>query len=92
MMYTVSYHHPLYLFEKGFRGLTNVSQILDFCYLGFVYFFYPETKNLTLEEVARVFDGDDVKVARVDSSKEVTEPRLEKDYEHVHVQVEAKGQ
>ncbi|KAK2748466.1 MFS hexose [Colletotrichum kahawae] len=40
--------------------------ILDFCYLLFVYFFYPETKNLTLEEVARVFDGDDAKVGRVD--------------------------
>ncbi|KAF9870895.1 hypothetical protein CkaCkLH20_11567 [Colletotrichum karsti] len=39
--------------------------ILDFCYLLFVYFFYPETKNLTLEEVAKVFDADDAKVARV---------------------------
>ncbi|KAI3534015.1 MFS hexose transporter [Colletotrichum filicis] len=40
--------------------------ILDFCYLLFVYFFYPETKNLTLEEVAKVFDGDEAKVARMD--------------------------
>lgn len=31
-----------------------------------MYFFYPETKNLTLEEVAKVFDGDEAKVARMD--------------------------
>ncbi|KAK1635794.1 sugar transporter [Colletotrichum phormii] len=40
--------------------------ILDFCYVLFVYFFYAETKNLTLEEVAKVFDGDEAKVARMD--------------------------
>lgn len=73
-------------------ALTDMSQILDFCYLVFVYLFYPETKNLTLEEVARVFDGEDAKVARVDSGKETTEPELpEKDQDYVHVQVEAKG-
>lgn len=32
----------------------------------FVYFFYPETKRLTLEEVAKIFDGDDAKVGRMD--------------------------
>lgn len=41
--------------------------LLNFCYLLFVYFFYPETKNLTLEEVAKVFDGADAKVARMDT-------------------------
>lgn len=39
---------------------------MDACYLVFVYFFYPETKKLTLEEVAKIFDGKDAKVGRMD--------------------------
>lgn len=31
----------------------------------FVYFFYVETKGPTLEEIARIFDGDDA-VAHID--------------------------
>lgn len=43
-----------------------MCQILNFCYLLHVYFCYPETKNLPLEEIAKVFDGESAAVARVD--------------------------
>ena len=34
--------------------------------LVFVYIFYVETKGPTLEEVAKIFDGEDAAVAHVD--------------------------
>lgn len=45
----------------------------------FVYFFYPETKRLTLEEVAKVFDGDDAKVGRMDDEYVDDEVHVAKD-------------
>lgn len=61
MMYTVSCYPKSHRMDPDLireHRPTDTSQILDFCYLMFVYFMYPETKNLTLEEVAKVFDGD----------------------------------
>lgn len=39
--------------------------IWDFCELVFIWFFYVETKGPTLEEIARIFDGEDA-VAHID--------------------------
>lgn len=44
-----------------------------------MYFFYPETKGLTLEEVAKVFDGDDAKVARMNVGDVKRDLEIEKD-------------
>ena len=37
--------------------------------LVFVFFFYVETKGPTLEEIAKIFDGDDAEVGQVDFEK-----------------------
>ena len=39
--------------------------IWDFCELVFIWFFYVETNGPTLEEIARIFDGEDA-VAHID--------------------------
>ncbi|KAJ7671970.1 general substrate transporter [Mycena olivaceomarginata] len=40
--------------------------------LVFIYIFYVETKGPTLEEIARIFDGDEAEVAQVDIAEKVT--------------------
>lgn len=40
-------------------------QLWDLCEFGFIYFFYVETKGPTLENIARIFDGEDA-VAHID--------------------------
>lgn len=48
--------------------------------LVFVFFFYVETKGPTLEEIARIFDGDDANVATV----QLEDTEKQADIEHVH--------
>jgi cytochrome c551/c552 len=38
----------------------------------FIYIFYVETKGPTLEEIARIFDGDEAEVAQVGIAEKVT--------------------
>ncbi|KAJ7900712.1 hypothetical protein B0H14DRAFT_2330992 [Mycena olivaceomarginata] len=40
--------------------------------LVFIYIFYVETKGPTLEEIARIFDGDEAEVAQVDIAEKIT--------------------
>lgn len=58
-------------------------QILNFCYLAHVWFAYPETKNLTLEETAKVFDGDKAAVARLNLAEVKKELEMQEAIEHV---------
>lgn len=54
----------------------------DFCELVFVWFFYVETKGPTLEEIARIFDGDDA-VAHIDLDQVEKEVRIAEHEENV---------
>ncbi|CAG7942943.1 unnamed protein product [Penicillium salamii] len=47
-------------------NLSLIYTIWIFIELLFVYFFYVETRGPTLEELAKIFDGDDAAVAHVD--------------------------
>jgi hypothetical protein len=51
---------------RGTRCLSCNKQIWIAIELVFVYVFYVETKGPTLEEVAKMFDGDDAAVAHID--------------------------
>lgn len=64
-----------YLNPLGFKGLTPtykfycVYNVWIFLELIFVYFFYVETKGPTLEEIAKIFDGQNAEVGEVDMAK-----------------------
>jgi hypothetical protein len=56
-----------------------------FLELLFVYFFYVETRGPTLEELAKIFDGEDAEVAHLDMNE------IEKDIHVDHTNDEKKG-
>ncbi|KAI8686617.1 hypothetical protein NCS56_00322000 [Fusarium sp. Ph1] len=57
--------------------------IWDFCELIFVWYFYVETKGPTLEEIARIFDGDDA-VAHIDLAQVEKETNLVRQEEDIN--------
>ena len=57
---------------------------LEFC---FVYFMYVETRGPTLEELAKVIDGDDAAVAHLDIHQVEKETHLA---DHEEIQAEKK--
>ncbi|PGH13449.1 hypothetical protein AJ80_06318 [Polytolypa hystricis UAMH7299] len=61
----------------------------NFCELVFIYFVYVETKGPTLEEIARIFDGDDA-IAHVDLMQVEKEIHAT-EHEDVVVEKEMKG-
>lgn len=65
-------------------NLTLFYTIWIFVELVFVYFFYVETRGPTLEEIAKIFDGEDA-VAHVDMKA------VEKEIEHGHVDTAGDG-
>lgn len=60
-----NYVNPIALAALGWKYyLVYVSWLL--VELVVVYLFYPETRGPTLEEMAKIFDGDEAAVGRVD--------------------------
>lgn len=54
----------------------------NFVELVFVYFFYVETRGPTLEEIARIFDGESA-VAHIDLEQVEKEVQLSHHEEHI---------
>lgn len=38
----------------------NSSSVFNFCFIPLIYFFYPETQNLTLEQIDKLFTGEKI--------------------------------
>jgi hypothetical protein len=51
----------LFLFQFPSLELTDIA-VFNFFFLPFIYFFYPETQNLTLEQIDRLFTNEKVQL------------------------------
>ncbi|KAF4550281.1 Sugar (and other) transporter-like protein 21 [Elsinoe fawcettii] len=72
-----NYLNPIPISEGG--GWYGQNWKLFACYAGWVlleliwvYYFYVETRGPTLEEIARIFDGDEAQVADIDIGGKIT--------------------
>ncbi|KAL4908884.1 hypothetical protein BDW74DRAFT_165603 [Aspergillus multicolor] len=69
---------PVSISNIGYRTYIYFA-VFNFCFLPLIFFFYPETRNLTLEQIDRLFTGEKVRL-HWDSSMGVagdTEHRLQ---------------
>lgn len=66
---------------KQHWGFEAFYTIWIFIELTFVYFFYVETRGPTLEELAKVFDGENAEVAHVDMEQVLKEEAHAQHYE-----------
>ncbi|KAI0596648.1 sugar transporter [Biscogniauxia sp. FL1348] len=75
-----SYANPVAFEAFGLKHSWKLYIIYTFwifCELCFVYFMYVETKGPTLEELAKVIDGDDAQVAHLDLEQVEKEVAIE---------------
>jgi hypothetical protein len=50
---------PVSISSIGYRTYIYFA-VFNFCFLPIIYFLYPETRNLTLEQIDRLFTGEKV--------------------------------
>ncbi|KAJ5701691.1 hypothetical protein N7488_009239 [Penicillium malachiteum] len=52
---------PVSISNIGYRTYIYFA-VFNFCFLPLIYYFYPETRNLTLEQIDKLFTGEKVKL------------------------------
>ncbi|KAE8358943.1 hypothetical protein BDV27DRAFT_168961 [Aspergillus caelatus] len=52
---------PVSIDNIGYRTYIYFA-VFNFCFIPLIYFFYPETRNLTLEQIDHLFTGEKVKL------------------------------
>lgn len=50
---------PVSIHNIGWRTYVYFA-VFNFCFLPLIYFFYPETRNLSLEDIDKLFTGDKI--------------------------------